>query len=85
MKPDDALLAEIKEMGEYRDVRLLPDGSIAAIGDLLFTRALYLGCTRWGWERRFCFDNRTLADQRFLELQSEDDDPKGYIASRPEK
>jgi hypothetical protein len=70
------------QMG-YLMVRVLPDNSIAALGELLFTRAIYLGVDRLGWERRFCFENRDLALKRFLALNSEDDEPEGYTARRP--
>lgn len=68
--------------GQYLRVRILPDGSVACIGDLLFTRAIYLGCTQWGFARRFCFADRHLADVRFDALQSEDDEPQGFTARR---
>lgn len=70
-------------MGAYLDVRVLPDGSVAAVGDLLFTRAIFLGCNAYGFERRFCFSDRELALKRYAELQSEDDTPEGFTASRP--
>ena len=73
----------VEELSQgYLAVRVLPDGSIACLGDLLFTRAIYLGCDRDGWARRFCFEDRALASKRFYELQSEDDEPKGFIARR---
>lgn len=67
---------------QYPEVRVLPDGSIAALHDLIFTRAILLGCTRESYSARFCFENRDLATQRFHELQSEDDIPNGYTAAR---
>ena len=75
------LLASLKE--EYLDARLLPDGSIACLEDLFTTRAIVVGCDRWGWARRFCFSDRALASQRFAELRSEDDVPEGFTARRP--
>jgi hypothetical protein len=68
--------------GGYRETKVLADGSVAAIGDLLFTRAIFLGCSEWGFARRFCFEDRALADQRFKELASEDDEPTGFTARR---
>lgn len=67
---------------QYLDVRVLPDGSVAALYDLMFTRAIMLGCTREGYAARFCFEDRELAKQRFSELLTEDDIPAGYVASR---
>jgi len=65
-------------------VRVLPDGSFAALYDLLYTRAILLGCDRYGYARRFCFEDRALASRRFEELHSEDDEPQGYTDKRPE-
>lgn len=76
----EAIAAEIRP--HYREVRVLDDGSVAALGDLMFTRAIFLGCDRLGHSRRFCFEDRKLADKRFSELQSEDDVPEGFIARR---
>jgi len=68
---------------QYPQVRELPDGSIAAVVPLLTTTGLILGLTRYGYERRFCFESHELAMQRFNELQSEDDEPAGWVARRP--
>jgi hypothetical protein len=70
-------------MGGFREVRVLSDGSIAALGDLLYTRAIHLGCDLWGWSRRFCFSDRARADSEFAKLQTEDDTPEGWVARRP--
>jgi hypothetical protein len=78
---ENELVAFIRQQG-YSDVRLLPDGSVAAICELLYTRAIHLGCDRWGWSHRYCFADRELAAQRFAELQGEDDVPAGHIARR---
>jgi hypothetical protein len=74
---------ELEASGDYERVRVLPDASVAALGQLLYTKAIHLGCTRGGWTRRYCFEDHALANARFDELMSEDDDPQGYIASRP--
>lgn len=70
--------------GAYLAVRLLPDGSIAVLHDLMYTRSIMLDCNAWGYSRRFCFADRQLANKRFNELQSCDDVPEGFIARRPE-
>lgn len=80
----DPELQEIQRLGEYLRVRRLPDGSVAALGDLLFTRAIHLRCDLFGWERRFCFQDKARADAEFAKLQTEDDEPTGWIARRPE-
>lgn len=76
----DELVAYLKD--QYLEVRVLPDGSIAALYDLIFTRAILLGCNRQSFSARFCFEDRNLATQRFHELQTEDDVPAGYTATR---
>lgn len=83
MTPEE-LAAEVMRMGEgsYIRTKVLSDGSVAALGDLLFTRAIYLGCNEWGFSRRFCFENRELASEQFEELLTEDDVPLGFIARR---
>jgi len=81
-----AALEWLKEYGEYRDIRVLEDGTIAATHELMYTRAICLGVTPdCHWETRFCFEDRTLATQRFHELRTEDDEPEGYTARRPQK
>ncbi len=79
---DAELLAQIKELGAYRDVRLLDDGSIIAIGELMFTRAIYMDVNQDGWGRRFCFQDKPLADKEFQRLSNEDTEPSGWIARR---
>ena len=80
----ERLVCFIKEasLGSYISVKVLADGSIAAIGDLMFTRAIYLGCNALGFESRFCFEDRELANKRYAELKTEEDNPHGYIARR---
>jgi hypothetical protein len=68
----------------YERVRQLPDGSFAALSGLAFTTGVYLGVTRWGYERRYCFVSRAEALAALDALQSEDDEPAGWIARRPE-
>lgn len=76
----EALAAYLRTM--YRDARVLPDGSVAVLVDLIYTRAIGLGANAMSFHTRFCFKDRALADQRFAELQSEDDVPEGFIATR---
>lgn len=66
----------------YLKARVLPDASVACLVQLLFTKAIILGCQNTGWNNRFCFKDQALAEQRFNELQSEDDEPQGFIARR---
>jgi hypothetical protein len=67
---------------QYHEVRKLPDGSYAALMPLLFTTSLILGCDRWGYSKRFCFESPIRAREVFNALETEDDEPVGYIARR---
>lgn len=78
---DQEMLAHLKEQG-YQDARVLEDGSIVAIGNLMYTRAIYMDCNMTGFGRRFCFEDRALADTEFARLKTEDDEPVGWIARR---
>lgn len=80
--PETEALAEALRK-EYPAVRVLPDGSIAAISPLLTTTAVVMGCTRDGWAKRYCFESSTRAFHVLADLQSEDDEPTGWIARRP--
>ena len=82
MQAAEALAQRLKDEGAYLRVRVLPDGSVIALGDLLFTRAIHMDCTPEGYGRRFCFEPRHLADAQFDALQSDDQEPTGYIAWR---
>ena len=55
---------------------------VMAIGDLMFTRAIYMDADLNGWGRRFCFENRALADSEFQRITSGGQEPVGWIASR---
>ena len=68
---------------QYRDVKILSDGSVACLADLVFTRAILLGCDEIDFTRRFCFSDRALADKRWAELTTENEIPAGYVARRP--
>lgn len=81
-RPPEQLLAEIKELGQYIRVKYLPDGSVAAMGGLMFTTAIYLGCTLWGWDRRFCYESTYALEEAWDALLSENDEPVGWIARR---
>lgn len=81
---NDELVANIIRMGEgsYREVRTLEDGTIVGIGDLMFTRAIYMDMSPSGFGRRFCFEDKALADKQFKQLNNEDQEPVGWIARR---
>ena len=79
----DEELEEFRRVNDYREIRRLPDGSIAILQDLLFTRAILLGSdTLIAFERRYCFENRAWASREFALLESKNDEPEGYTATR---
>ena len=77
------LYIEYAETPSFRP-RVLPDGTVAVIYDLLTTRSICLGVDFDSWTRRFCFKNRLLAEIEFEKLESENDIPTGYVARRPQ-
>lgn len=72
----------IKEKEGYVACRVLLDGSIACVVDLLFTRAIIMGVDEFRWRKRFCFDNRKVAMMEYERLATENDEPVGFIARR---
>ena len=80
--PDADLVQSLQN--DYDAVRVLVDGSIVGLGKLMFTTAVYMGLNRWGYERRYCFQEPERARAEFEKLASEDDEPAGWIAKRPE-
>jgi hypothetical protein len=79
---DEDLLKRIKELGCYQDVAYLRDGTIIGIGDLMFTRAIYIDLDLNGWGKRFCFEDKDRAVEEYAKLQTGDDEPTGWIARR---
>ena len=79
---NEELLEEIKTLGDYQDVRALDDGTIVGMGNLMFTKAIYMDLNLYGWGRRFCFQDRALADAEFKKLQTGEEEPVGWIARR---
>lgn len=79
--PDAEKIADLIQP-YYLAVRILSDGSVAALGDLIFTRAIMLDCDECGYAHRYCFEDRVLAVVRFYELKSAEDVPAGHKAMR---
>jgi len=79
---DYQLLEEITNSGDYIEVKQLADGTIVGLGNLLFTRAIYVDMDLYGWGKRFCFEDRQLATEQFRQLTSGDSEPVGWVARR---
>jgi hypothetical protein len=70
---------------DYREMRMLEDGTIIACHKLITSVSLIVGINRNSWERRYCYPSYALARKAFDTLQTCDDAPMpGYIAQRPE-
>ena len=70
----DALLPECY------GAKILHDGSVAIMQELFYTSDIVLGCDGKSYKKRFSFEDRDLADQRWAELKSKDDEPVGYFS-----
>lgn len=84
---DDFTVWMLKENeGIYIGAKRLPDGTYAGIMRLAFTEAIALGVSRTcPAEKRYCYDRGSFADIliAFDKLTSFEDEPTGWIASRP--
>jgi len=72
------------EMG-YTQPRQLRDGTWVALLQLMFTTGICVGLDRAGYARRYCFDDIEKCLTEYQKLQSINDEPKGWIAKRPEE
>jgi hypothetical protein len=80
--PESELAGWLAQNG-YDNVRVLADGTIVGTTRLLFTTGLCVGLDRWGWERRYCYEDRQLAAKACEAMQSGDDEPlPGWVARR---
>lgn len=82
MGEDEALRQRIKHLGGYLVVDFLRDGTIIGMGELMFTRAIYIDLDLNGWGKRFCFEDKDRAAEEYAKLQTGDDEPTGYVARR---
>jgi hypothetical protein len=84
MALDEDLRQRIQQLGNYLVVDFLKDGTIIGMGDLMFTRAIYIDLDLNGWGKRFCFEDKDRAVEEYAKLQTGDDEPTGWIArTRP--
>lgn len=82
MGEDETLRQRIQQLGNYLVVDFLRDGTIIGLGDLMFTRAIYIDLDLYGWGKRFCFEDRDLAVEEYMKLKTGDDEPTGWVARR---
>lgn len=79
---DEALRQRIQQLGNYLVVDFLRDGTIIGMGDLMFTRAIYMDMDLNGWGKRFCFEDKDRAAEEYMKLKTGDDEPTGWVARR---
>lgn len=72
----------IQKENYYLKIRVLDDGTIIALMELMYTRSIIIDVDQYGYSKRFCFKVRAHADSEFDRLQTGDDEPTGYIARR---
>ena len=82
MGEDEALRQRIQQLGNYLAVDFLRDGTIIGMGDLMFTRAIYIDMDLYGWGKRFCFEDKDRAVEEYMKLKTGDDEPTGWVARR---
>jgi hypothetical protein len=82
MGEDEALRQRIQQLGNYLVVDFLRDGTIIGMGDLMFTRAIYIDMDLNGWGKRFCFEDKDRAVEEYMKLKTGDDEPTGWVARR---
>lgn len=67
----------------YFSLRELEDGTVVGLGKLLYTTALFIGLTQYGFERRYCYPETAQAKKAVDLLVTGDDEPaRGYVARR---
>lgn len=76
------IIKNLTSQGYYLEIRELEDGSIIGLGELLYTRAIYMNMNSSGYESRYCFSDKEKATEEFWKLKDMDSEPVGYIAKR---
>jgi len=82
LKQLEALARHLEEKNDGYTCRVLNDGSIACMFDLLFSRAIVLGVHSMGYETRYCFESKRVAAFKFAQLRTRHEKLDGYVAKR---
>jgi len=67
----------------YRCVKRLDGGIYAGVFPQLYTCGLFVGLTRGGWERRYCYENTADAEKALREWNGAGDPPGPWIKEKP--
>jgi hypothetical protein len=74
---------QMKEMG-YTSWRELPDGTILAVGPMLFGNGrLFVDINGYGYEDCYCYDSLELAEKSMLEFNPDTDKEPKYWKRHP--
>lgn len=68
---------------DYIAPRQLPNGQWAAIGSLIFTSGLFVGLTKYGYDRRYCYEHQHEALAALDKWNGEGDPPGMWIKEKP--
>lgn len=79
---DDHLLAYVQEHSGLFAVTPLADGTLIALGRLLYTTALYVDVNATGYDRRYCYETDGGAVNAYYRMLAGAFEPTGYIAKR---
>lgn len=80
---DDQFRAFLAKDG-YTHIRRLDDGTWVALVSLIFATGLCMGLDRFGWARRYDYDDPGRAIVELIKLERGDQVPAGWIDRRPE-
>lgn len=87
LKPSDAqdgFTAWMLEEGSFIGAKRLDDGTYVGVLPLLFTVVICVGVSEnTSYDRRYCYDSLTDCLQAFQELATGNDQPSGWVATRP--
>ena len=75
----------LREEAGYLGAKRLDDGTYLTVMRLLTTLALCFNCGAMTWERRYCFADAAQAIAEYTAATTNDYQPTGWIATRPER
>lgn len=67
----------------YTHIKAMQDGTCCAIQRQLFTVGLFVGITRGGWQRRYCYEREYDAREALIQWDGTGDPPGPWIKEKP--
>lgn len=74
-------ITELEELG-YRPVRRLHSGEIAGVMGMAYTVGLFVGLDNSGYRTRFCYPNRSTAEEALKGWDGYKDPPGPWIKEK---